>query len=77
MGCSRKETDKDDVKYVGLGISDWIPDIWGPKQPIVKINDDSLVTQDIVKNVLNAEEKGGELLQEFISTFTTGNAKLK
>ena len=51
MGCSRKETDKDDVKYVGLGILDWIPDIWGPKQPIVKINDDSLVTQDIVKNV--------------------------
>ena len=31
----------------------------------------------MVKNVLNAEEKGGELLQEFISRFTTGNAKLK
>ena len=31
----------------------------------------------MVKNVLNAEEKGGELLQELISRFKTGNAKLK
>ena len=29
------------------------------------------------KNVLNAEEKVGELLQELISRFKTGNAKLK
>ena len=31
----------------------------------------------MVKNVLNPEEKGRELLQESISRFTSGNAKLK
>ena len=31
----------------------------------------------MIKSVLNAEEKGGELLQELISRFTTYNAKLK
>ena len=77
MRCSRKEKDEEDVKNVGLGISDWAPDIWDPKQPIVKINDGSLATQDMVENVLNAEQKDGELLQKFISRFTTGNAKLK
>ena len=70
IGCSRKEKDKEDV---GLGISDWVPDIWDSKQPLVKINDGSLAEQDIIKNVLNPEEKDGELLQEFISKFTTGN----
>ena len=77
MRCFRKEKDEEDVKNVGPGISDWVPDISDPKQPIVKINDGSLATQDMVKNILNAEEKGGELLSEFISRFTTGNAKLK
>ena len=62
MGCFRKEKDEEDVKNVGLGMSDWVPDISDPKQPIVKINDGSLATQDMVKNILNAEEKGGELL---------------
>ena len=62
MGCFRKEKDEEDVKNIGLGISDWVPDISDPKQPIVKINDGSLATQDMVKNILNAEEKGGEPL---------------
>ena len=62
MGCIRKEKDEEDVKNIGLGISDWVPDISDPKQPIVKINDGSLATQDMVKNILNAEEKGGEPL---------------
>ena len=31
----------------------------------------------MIKSVLNAEEKVGELLQELISRFTTYNAKLK
>ena len=31
----------------------------------------------MIKSALNAEEKGGELLQELISRFTTYNAKLK
>ena len=31
----------------------------------------------MVKNVLNPEEKGRELLQESISRFTSGNAKPK
>ena len=31
----------------------------------------------MTKSVLNAEEKGEELLQELISRFTTYNAKLK
>ena len=31
----------------------------------------------MIKSVLNAEEEGGELLQELISRFTTYNAKLK
>ena len=31
----------------------------------------------MVKNVLNPEEKGRELLQEPISRFTSGNAKPK
>ena len=31
MRCSRKEKDEEDVKNVGLGISDWVPDIWDPK----------------------------------------------
>ena len=61
MGCFKKEKDEEDVKNVGFGISDWVPDISDPKQPIVKINHGSLATQDMVKN-LNAEEKGGELL---------------
>ena len=62
MGCFRKEKDEEDVKNIGLGIPDWVPDISDPKQPIVKINDGSLATQDMVKNILNAEEKGGEPL---------------
>ena len=74
--CSRKEKDEN-VKNGGLRILDWVPDIWDPKQPIIKINDDSLATQDMVKNIFNGEEKGGELFQEFISRFTTHNAKLK
>ena len=53
--CSRKEKDEGDVKNVGLGISDWVPDIRDPKQPIVNMNDGSLATQDMVKNVLNAK----------------------
>ena len=61
----RIKKDEEDVKNVTLRIWDCISDIWDPKQPIVKINE-SLATQDMVKNVLNAEEKGGELLQEFI-----------
>ena len=77
MGCSRKGFDEEDVKNVGLGILDWVPDIWDPKQPIVKINDGNLATQDMVKNVLNAVKKGGEIIQEFISKFTAGNANLK
>ena len=78
MGCSRKGFDEEDVKNVGLGILDWVvPDIWDPKQPIVKINDGNLATQHMVKNVLNAVKKGGELIQEFISKFTAGNANLK
>ena len=27
IGCSRKEKDEEDVKNVGLGILDWVPDI--------------------------------------------------
>ena len=53
--CSRKEKDEEDVKNVGLGISDWVPGIRDPKQPIVNMNDGSLATQDTVKNVLNAK----------------------
>ena len=53
--CSRKEKDEEDVKNVGLGISDWVPGIWDPKQPIVNMNDGSLATQDTVKNFLNAK----------------------
>ena len=75
--CSRKENDEGDVKNVGLWISDWVPYIWDPKQPKVKINDGSLATQDMVKNILTAEKKGQELLQQFIFWFTTTNAKLK
>ena len=62
MGCFRKEKDEEDAKNIGLGILDWVPDISDPKQPIVKINDGSLATQDMVKSILNAEEKGGEPL---------------
>ena len=76
MGYSKKE-DLEVVKNVGLRISDWVPDILDQKQAIVKINDGSLTKQEMVKKVLNAEEKGAELLQEFISRFTTDNAKLK
>ena len=57
MECSRKENDEGDVKNVGLWISDWVPYIWDPKQPKVKINDGSLATQDMVKNILTAEKK--------------------
>ena len=77
MGCSRKGFNEEDVKNVALGILDWVPDIWDSKQPIVKINDGNLATQDMVKNVLNAVKKGGELIQEFISKFTAGNANLR
>ena len=77
VGYSKKEKDLEVVKNVGLRISDWVPDILDPKQAIVKINDGSLAKQEMVKKALNAEEKGAELLQEFISRFTTGNAKLK
>ena len=76
VGYSKKE-DLEVVKNVGLRISDWVPDILDQKQAIVKINDGSLTKQEMVKKVLNAEEKGAELLQEFISRFTTDNAKLK
>ena len=75
IGSSRKEKDDEDVKNVGLGILDWVPDIQDLKQPIVKINDGSLATLDMVKNVLNEEEKGGELLEEFISRFKTRRLK--
>ena len=61
--CSRKEKDEEHVKNVGRGVSDWIPNIWYPKQPIVNINDGSIAIQDVVKSALNAEENVGELLQ--------------
>ena len=76
-GAPERKKDEEDIKNVGFGISDWVPDIWDPKQPIFKINDGSLATQDMAKNALNAEEKGGGLLHEFVSRFKTSNVKIK
>ena len=77
MGCSRKEKDDDDVKNVVIGVSTWLPSIWNPEQPIVKLDEGNLACEDMVNRVLNAEEKGEQLLQEFISRFTSENSKLK
>ena len=77
MGCSRKDKDEDDVKNVLIGISSWLPSIWDPKQSIVKLEERNLASEKMVNSILNAEEKGGELLQEFISRFTSENSKLK
>ena len=77
MGCSRKEKDDDDVKNVVMGVSTWLPSIWNPEQPIVKLDEGNLACEDMVNRVLNAEEKGEQLLQEFISRFTSENSKLK
>ena len=77
MGCSRKEKDDDDVKNVVIGVSTWLPSIWNPEQPIVKLDEGNLACENMVNRVLNAEEKGEQLLQEFISRFTSENSKLK
>ena len=77
MGCSKKDKDEDDVKNVLIGISSWLPSIWDPKQSIVKLEERNLASEKMVNSILNAEEKGGELLQEFISRFTSENSKLK
>ena len=77
MGCSRKEKDEDNVKNLVIRISTWLPSIWDPEHPIVELDDGNLASENMVNSVFNAEEKGEELLQEFISRFTTENSKLK
>ena len=37
MWYSTTKKDQEDLKNVGLGISDWVPNIWDPKHPKVKI----------------------------------------
>ena len=77
MGCSTKEKDEDDVKNVVIRISTWLPSLWDPEQPIVKLDEGNLASENMVNSFLNTEEKGEELLQEFISRFTSENFKLK
>ena len=77
MGCSRKKKDENDVKSAVIGILIWLPSVWDPEQPIVKLDEGNLASENMVNSVFNAEEKGEELLQEFISRFTSENPKLK
>ena len=67
MVWSRKEKDEDDVKNVVTGISTGLLSIWDPKQSIVKLDEGNVKSENMINIILNAEEKGEEILQGFIS----------
>ena len=67
MVWSRKEKDEDDVKNVVTGISTGLLSIWDRKQSIVKLDEGNVKSENMINSILNAEEKGEEILQGFIS----------
>ena len=77
MGYSKKVKDEDDGKNAAIEISTWLPSIWDPEQAIVKLDKGNVASENTVNSILKVEEKGEELLQEFISRFTSENSELK
>ena len=77
MGYSKKGKDEDDGKNAAIEISTWLPSIWDLEQAIVKLDKGNVASENMVNSILKVEEKGEELLQEFISRFTSENSELK
>ena len=77
MGYSKKVKDEDDGKNAAIEISTWLPSIWDLEQAIVKLDKGNVASENMVNSILKVEEKGEELLQEFISRFTSENSELK
>ena len=52
------------------GKQSWIPNLWNPEQPIIKLNTGMDVDSEMSRNVIESKQKGDELFNEFLSRFS-------
>lgn len=70
LGKTRMEKDEAAVQRVVEGLHAWMPHIWSPTQPLVNMCTCEKASDEMVKNVTSAKERGVEAKKEFFGRIT-------
>ena len=70
----RMKKDEYHVKRVVAELKLWVPDMWKKEQPLVNVCDDTIVSDEMVRNVLSARKTEEDAMTKFFTRFTTTGA---
>eukprot|EP00794_Sanderia_malayensis_P004018 gene4018-4565_t len=63
------QKDEADVQRIVEGLNSWIPELWSPMQPLVKICNGVLATSEMIDNVISTKSRGTEAKNQFLERF--------
>ena len=70
LGRKRMLSDKNDVATLCDCLTEWMPDLWNPDQPLVNIATGQRASEEMVENVRTCKERGVEAMKQFEVRFT-------
>ena len=63
-------SDENDVATLSDCLTEWMPNLWNPDQPLVNIAIGQTVSEEMVENVTTFKERGVEAMKQFEVSFT-------
>ena len=66
LGRSRIEWDERDIPMILSSLSNWVPDMWEPSQPICNIATEKIASNEMTKDALSIKEKGKLDMEHFV-----------
>ena len=70
LGRKRMLSDENDVATLSDCLTEWMPNLWNPDQPLVNIATGQRASEEMVENVRTCKERGVGAMKQFEVRFT-------
>ena len=70
LGRKRMLSDENDVATLSDCLTEWMPNLWNPDQPLVNIATGQRASEEMVENVRTCKERGVKAMKQFEVRFT-------